>query len=525
MWKKIKITNATCQSCQKGDYRVKMFSLMTCRHWTCIDCKPKVKTSGRCPVIICPGRVVQEKQKLDVSLELNEVSEEICIEIAKAKCPTHPGDCHCFFRVNAVSPSFWLTCGYCPSIYEQFGDINIFISRSSLSFCRIKEVYSKFKNVLASNQLKLKCQLEFETFLNNRIEQHWNLTYGDLVEYAHELDIFEDCHYVIMIRDRLTRKMALFLDGTLDKFSLVSANWRLSKLFEVISDYDDDFRLLENNEDPIVADPHAESKENRGQNQFLLSDWPRSEDEASRPDPTTPTFFQTISSSSFQFSKNKACIARRRKINGHKAKVKYQNARGRLSSICQSSKIVTWRYLNMLVNLFPTCASPHLFLRVTDDQDTSCQFWRTCMDAGNLVVFIKSGEFIAGGFAERGWEIIRDSMCMAVFNPSVNDFLFSLTNIKKYPTNRYRSLAQSPLLFDKHPFFLGYDSQGLQVKSCFNEEANTAQVGTCYIDDGLKQNFREDSYLYLGENGTDGKTALFGESQFAIDEYEVFQLI
>lgn len=173
---------------------------------------------------------------------------------------------------------------------------------------------------------------------------------------------------------------------------------------------------------------------------------------------------------------------------------------GRFSDI-SSSNILKLRDFVFLFELFPGDFGLKLLYRSSRDGGNSATFHRLCDNHGPTIVFAKSGRFVSGGYSDVSWQSPETG---AVYLRSAQAFLFSLTRRRKY-----------------HP------KPGKEDQAIYCAEVN----GPCFgLDFCISHNIHShDSYshgnlVYDFEATDDPCTELFGQQDFLLEEYEVYQV-
>jgi len=164
----------------------------------------------------------------------------------------------------------------------------------------------------------------------------------------------------------------------------------------------------------------------------------------------------------------------------------------------KNSKLLTKEYRRFLaVLLHERYHSATLLMNSERDGGTPSVFHRLCDGKGPTLVLVKSGLYVGGGVTDKSWDT-RD-----IPHASSQAFVFSLNNRQVYrPTELGLNKAVRGVL-NKGPVFI----DALEIAAYYKYPENKSNLGWTY-----------------GAWKIDAKHTLFGQSRFAIDVYEVYQL-
>ena len=130
------------------------------------------------------------------------------------------------------------------------------------------------------------------------------------------------------------------------------------------------------------------------------------------------------------------------------------------------------------------------------------EFHAACDNVPNVLVIIKSGQYIAGGFTAVAFESPESFHLKA--DPNFSTFLFSLNRHKLYP------------LKDKD-YAIVCDKEYGPIFGC-----SGICIGDNYANDKYFETCYEENSSFYDSSAVEGE--LFGTVRFTVDEYEVFQL-
>lgn len=164
-----------------------------------------------------------------------------------------------------------------------------------------------------------------------------------------------------------------------------------------------------------------------------------------------------------------------------------------------SSSILTLKDFPFIAGLFPYNFGLHLLYRSSRHGAKVSTFHELCDNKGPTIVFVKSGDYVAGGYTEASWRSIEGT-----FVESNDAFVFSVTRQKKYPLKPEKQKEAIYCSEVNGPTF-GFDlCLGYKIYS--------------------EMNYSQGNRVYDFGPVSDPNTELFGKLEFIVDEYEVYQV-
>jgi len=179
------------------------------------------------------------------------------------------------------------------------------------------------------------------------------------------------------------------------------------------------------------------------------------------------------------------------------------NILGARFSALHNSELLTDDHRTYLTSILqPRYSSARLLLNSRIHGGYPEVFHALCDAKGPTLVIAKSGQYVAGGVNDSSWNGNN------LFRGSFNTFVFSLNQQTVYPINLsvYKRAIRDNML--KGPCF----TDALEIGPDFRQKRNWSTLGTIYGPNVKSPNKKRNP-------------SLFGTNRFAIDEYEVYQLL
>lgn len=502
-----------CQFCKTSFLNTELFYLMDCCHPVCRNCIANYAWVNKCQISDCPGKQNQLKKEPVNYDDFDDKLRNTQKRLLDFELPDNHSQ-YCYVgSISPLSPVFIKN-----SEFRSGRDVNgrnvdnwmnmeLLLSNFHPNFVKIRKVYDLFKKYLRKKNLMLFQELTLETFLKKRMRQMENLKIKD---FFYDIPSFslDDSQGTMFIFCRCLTKIRRLLETTMDKvFNLTIYNQAIHKVFEIIQETGFDLEKVEDNQQMLVSFNVEISEKNDVLSSKLP--WPKpffsNKTEDSIDPPVKSLDFHRMQDARLrkriEFRTQPDEIWKRKKIRGmHRmdTSIKFRKlCQSTMKNISQACLLKN-RMVKFLCFLFPSANKWTQLVHVQSDVNSQKKFKEKCYDNESTVVFMKSGQFIVGGFNDQKWKYNCD------YSPNKNVFIFSINKSKKYP-----------ILFNGTPgccFYssttlIGFGWPAISISPNFQTSKSSSQMRIFEVDEG-----------------TNEETELFGSPSFFIDEIEVFKV-
>lgn len=424
-------------------------SLMDCDHLTCLDCIENLLKEAKCTFPNCFGKLITGKHQIIDPQSYFSRPKNLNLKVLDKKPSTKKAHLWNFLLNSDSTLKRGLYTKFESSQKEYkklFFQYCIFSEGFVIYLSNIKSVYRDFVKEFEKRNLIFTENELLENYLGDCIWDLITFNIEDFLSNASNFKLIRLSQIGIMAFDLRLEKISGLLLGIIRNFSLKNANFILEKVFLILqNDYSK--KLVINFEKGFFIENLKEKKESKiKETDLLLGKWPL--ESFNIPKITVQDFFETNEIKQFSKKLNVKLKNRHR----HFLFLEFQRKKIKSDLLIKDSLFLRKRHLSFLVVIFPKLESSSLLVSMTEEKDSAKIFHEKCDEQGPTVCFIKSGDYLVGGYNDKTWKWEGRKR----FESSTSAFLFSLNRKIQYKIQDSKITEAVSCEENFGPFFGGF---------------------------------------------------------------------